>query len=295
MSQYTDYIDSNAIRLGDLANELGDYKCARENYSKALSRLRTYQGDKTAPVMMASELVEKINELSNKINRGHSVLNFDTWTLTKSSFIKGKQCVKYLFLDKYKKQERTPISQEKQLLFNQGHSFEDNFRNNEFPDGVNIKEVVGNFAYFNSYTKYLLNTPNKTTLYEATIIEDKVLVMCDVLIKNDEGLVDIYEVKLNTKINETIFNDLSLQYFVCKKRFGTKLKSFNLVLRTEDSEQNWKIIDLAIDLEKQIEVVKNKVEEYKQILSRNEPTIKMGEHCNKPYECEFMEYCKHKC
>jgi hypothetical protein len=295
MSEYISDIDYNAIRLGDLANELGDYKCALENYSKALNRLRNYQGDKTAPNMMASGLAEKINELSNKIKQGHSVLNFDTWTLTKSSFVKGKQCVKYLFLDKYKKQEKKPISQEKQLLFNQGHSFEDSFRNNEFPDGVNIKEVVGNFAYFNSYTKHLLNISDKTTLYEATIIEDKVLVMCDVLIKNDEGLVDIYEVKLNTKINDTIFNDLSIQYFVCKKRFGNNLKSFNLVLRTENSEQKWKVIDLTTDLEKQIEVVENKVEEYKQVLNKNEPNIKMGEHCNKPYECEFIEYCKLKC
>jgi hypothetical protein len=292
MSDYINYIDFNAIKLGDLANELGDYKCAVENYSKALNRLRNYQGDRMQPIMMASGLVEKINEINNKIVVGESILKFDVWKLTKSSFVKGNQCSKYLYLDRHKKQEKTPISKEKQELFNQGHSFEELVRNHEFPGGTNIKDKVGNFAYFNSYTRHLINSSDKQIIYEASIIEGEVLVMCDVLIKNEDGNIHVYEIKLNTDLNDAIIADLAIQYTICKKRFATKLKSFNVVLRTEDEDKNWKIENLTDDLEGQIEKVISKINDFKMILKKKEPIVLMGEQCNKPYECEFVEYCK---
>lgn len=293
MSDYINYIDFNAIKLADLAYEIGDYKCAVDNYSKALNRLRNYQGDRMQPIMMASGIVEKINEINTKIETGKAVLKFDVWKLTKSSFVKGNQCLKYLYLDKHKKQEKTPISKEKQELFNQGHRFEELVRNNEFPDGINIKDKVGNFAYFNSYTRHLINSTNRQTIYEATIIEEEVLVMCDILVKNEDGNIHIYEIKLNTELNDAIIADLAVQYTICKKRFTSNLKSFNIVLRTED--KNWKIENLTDNLEKQVDIVISKINDYKMILQKDEPSLLMGEHCNKPYECEFIEYCKNKC
>jgi len=44
MVDYLDCVDFNAIKLGDLANDVGDDKCAIESYSKALNKLRKYQG-----------------------------------------------------------------------------------------------------------------------------------------------------------------------------------------------------------------------------------------------------------
>jgi hypothetical protein len=293
MSDYINYIDFNAKKLADLAYEIGDYKCAVDNYSKALNRLSNYQGDRMQPIMMASDIVKKINEINNKIGIGKSVLKFDVWKLTKSSFVKGNQCLKYLYLDKHKKEEKTPISKEKQELFNQGHTFEELVRKIEFPDGINIKDKVGNFAYFNSYTRHLLNSTNRQTIYEATIIEEEVLVMCDILVKNDDGTIHIYEIKLNTELNDAIIADLAVQYTICKKRFTSNLKSFNIVLRTEDN--NWKIENLTDSLEKQVDIVISKINDFKMILQKDEPSLLMGEHCNKPYECEFIEYCKNKC
>lgn len=295
MNDYIDYIDFNSIKLADLANELGDYKVANEYYSKALKRLRKYQGDRMQPIMMASEIVKKTDDINNKIDIGKSILKFDVWKLTKSSFVKGCQCLKYLYLDKHKKQERTPISKEKQKLFNQGHTFEELIREQEFPGGINVKEKVGNFAYFNSYTKYLINSLSSLIIYEATIIEEEVLVMCDVLVKDEGGNIHIYEIKLNTELNDAIISDLSIQYAICKKRFNSKLNSFNLILRTEDKTNNWKIVNLTNDLESQIDKVTKKIKDYKTILAKDEPIIRMGEQCNKPYECEFIEYCKNKC
>jgi tetratricopeptide (TPR) repeat protein len=294
MSDYINYIDFNAIKLADLASEIGDYKCAVQNYSKALNRLRNYQGDRMQPIMMASDLVKKLEKLKQRTESGKSLFKFATWSLTKSSYVKGSQCVKYLFLDKFKKQEKTPISEEKRNLFDKGHSFENKVREVEFPNGINIKDKVGNFAYFNSYTEYLLNIKGKQVLYEATIIENKILVMCDVLIKNIDDTIDVYEIKLNKELNEAILNDLSIQYWICKKRFGDRLTSFKVILSSQN-EEKWTIRNLKNELAERQRETKNRIDEFFQILKGKEPSIKMGAQCNKPYECEFIDYCKNKC
>lgn len=68
-----------------------------------------------------------------------------------------------------------------------------------------------------------------------------------------------------------------------------------MVLRADDKNKKWKIVNLTNDLEKQVDRVYDKINNYKMILENNEPVISMGEQCNKPYECEFIEYCKNKC
>ncbi len=293
MNDYINYIDFSSIKLGDIAYEIGDYKSADDNYFKALKRLRNYQGDRMQPIMMASELVEKIEKIKSKIGRGKSILKFDVWKLTKSSFVKGNQCLKYLYLNKHKKQEKTPISKEKQKKFDQGHFFEEKVRKEQFPNGINVKDKVGHFAYFNSYTSFLINSEGGKTIYEATIIEEDVLVMCDILIKEENGKIDIYEIKFNTEVNDAIIADLAIQYTICKKRFNSNLNSFNVILRTEN--ENWKIENLTTELDKQINNVLLKISEYKAVLTKEEPIMMIGEHCNKPYECEFIDYCTNKC
>ena len=295
MDDYFNYIDHNSIKLAELATEIGDYSCAIEHYSKAIDRLHSYQGDRTAPIAMASRFIQQIKELNSKISFGKEILKYDSWKLSKTAFIKGNQCIKYLYLDKFKKTERTPFSKEKENLFKEGHSFEAWVRETEFPDGINIKDKVGHFAYFNAYTNYLINQAQKQIIYEASIIENEVLVMCDILIKQENGQIDIYEIKNNTAIKDVFKTDLALQYAICKKRFNDKLNSFNIILRNDYESRNWKIIDLSSDLEKQTAEVNLKIEALKSVLKKDEPQIDMGLHCYNPYQCEFIEYCQKKC
>lgn len=291
MADYTSYIDFGAINLGNIADEIGDYQCALEQFRKALNRLNGYQGDQMHPIFMAGELKQKIEKLETKKHLGKSILTFDAWKLTKSSFVKGNNCVKALYLDKFKRNEKNVVSKELQAIFNQGHSFEDAVRLSEFPGGINIKEQVQNFAYFNSYTNYLLSQSTETVIYEATLIEDDVLVMCDILVKHENGAIDIYEIKLNTEPNDAILSDLAIQYTICKKRFGSKLRSFNLILRSTDTDSTFKIHDLTNDLSRNVESINQKIREFKSILSKAEPEIEMGRQCQSPYECDFTGYC----
>jgi hypothetical protein len=292
MSDYIRYIDFASIKLADLAVELGDYACALEFYNKAFDRLYQYQGDRMHPIMMAGSLKETIAETERKIKKGKSVLFSESWKLTKSSFVKGSQCIKSLYLDRHKPNEKNPISQETQEVFNQGHNFENHVRELAFPGGINVKDKVGNFKYFNSYTNVLLQDEKTKIIYEATIIEDSVLVMCDICVKREDGTIDFYEIKLNKTLNDAIKSDLAIQYTICKKRFGDRLNTFNLIMRVDNENKPYQIIDLTSELAMKTKEIEDKIHKFKSVLDAQEPTIAMSDHCLKPYECNFTNYCR---
>jgi hypothetical protein len=284
--------DLGAIKLGELAFEIGDYTCALAHLFKAYNKLKEYQGDKFEMNSLMGNLSFKLKESIGRQGDGKSILLYETWKLSKSSFVRGKQCDKSLFLDKFNKMDRNPISTETQALFNRGHEFEDFVRENRFPGGTNVKEKVGNFFYFNSYTKYLMEDSTTNVIYEASIIEDEVLVMCDILVKNEDGKIDVFEIKLNSEINDAIKSDLAIQYTICKKRFGEQLNSFNLILRSNEKDQPYKIIDVTEDVSKLTHEVETQIDHFKNVLTNQEPTISMGSHCAKPYACDFTNYCR---
>lgn len=296
MDDYIQYIDNNAILLGSVALEVGDIELAKNELNRALNRLRRYQGDRMQPAYMAQHLVKKLELAQTKPANAIPVLKYERWLLSKTDYMSGLQCPKKLFLSKYKRQEQTPPDAKTKELFKQGHNFEDTFRVTEFPEGMNIKELLGSFFYFNSYTKYLLGQLDEVAVFEASFIEDEVLVMCDVVHKNKEHSYDFYEIKLHSQLNDTLVNDLAIQYYVCNTRFSSQINSFNIVLRREEGEKPWQIIDLKDRLETKLAEVAQNLNTFKAILSQQdiEPEITMGNHCQSPYKCPFMAYCEGK-
>ncbi|AFM04888.1 hypothetical protein Fleli_2523 [Bernardetia litoralis DSM 6794] len=298
MNDYIKYIDSNSIKLGKIAFEMKDYNFSLINYKKAIKRLKRYRGNDKYPLHLINLLDKKLTEIEeqkkqeeNK-NNVQSNLKYQNWKLSKSSFIKGKQCIKYLYLDKHKKKERTPPSPKTLELFKKGHQFEDFFREQNFENGINVKENLGfNFGYFSSYTDFLLEQNEKITLFEATFVENDILVMCDVVDKIGKNLYDFYEIKSHTHMQEVIWNDLAIQYFICKQKFGEKaINTFNVVLRDENNEG--KIIDAKDELEGRIGNMNSLIKNFKNVLSSQEPIIEMGKQCLSPYKCDFMAYCE---
>jgi len=239
-------------------------------------------------VMAISNSKDELEYRTEEEGNVHPILYAENWELFKSSFVKGRQCAKYLFLDKFNRNKRTPPSEETVLAFEKGHRFENMFRDEKFPGGINVKDKVGIIAHCKSYTDYLLKKDDTSIIYEATFMVSDVLIMCDVLVKNDSGMIDIYECKSALAINDAIKNDLAIQYAICKKRFGDKLKSFNLVLATED--EGWTITDMKSELKNKVEDTNRLIDEFKNVLSSSEPNISMGSHCETPYRCEFIEY-----
>ena len=293
MADYINFLDLEVIDCADAAFAKQQYNVSSLLYGMAHRKLMQYQGDRMLPIQMAGELKEKLlkSEMAWAKNPHQYPLTYNSWNLSKTSFVKGKQCLKQLYLDKYKKDERTPPTPETILLWTKGRDFEDRVRRNMFPNGIDVsKAMASKFGYFFSYTNDALINNAAITLFEATIIADEILVMVDMLDKDKDGNLDFYEIKLHSKLTKSILWDLSVQYYVVKKRFGDKLRSFNVVLRV--GNEGWKVVNVKEKLEKRLEETGAKGMEFLQLLKTGtEPEIPMGTHCDVPYSCDFKEYC----
>ena len=95
--------------------------------------------------------------------------------------------------------------------------------------------------------------------------------------------------KLNSTVKDAILNDLAIQYYVCKQRFGDRLRSFNLVLRV--ANDSWSISNRTSELELRWDEARIKIIEYQNVLENKEPNIALGKKCYTPYNCEFIDYC----
>ena len=215
------------------------------------------------------------------------------YILSKSTYVKGVQCMKSLYLNKYGKQFRTPLSKERLASFEQGRLFEKKFKA-QFRNTVDVDEKLGkNIEQYPAYTENKLNQYKEITLFEAGFIHEEVLVLTDVLQKNSDDSYTIYEVKNSTEYRDVHLWDLSVQYFVCKNRLAN-IREFNLVLKDENND-NFKIINLTEQLDNNRSLVAENISKFKTVLAQiQEPQIDIGYHCDNPYECEFKEYCRKK-
>ena len=120
--------------------------------------------------------------------------------LSKSTYIKGLQCHKALFLTKHFPEWRDKISAEQKALFNRGHKVGE-LAQQLFPKGKEIVVKKYDYAAAQLQTQQAI-AAGITTLYEATFIYNGTLVMIDILI------MSIIEESIY------LFNNKSLLFFL---------------------------------------------------------------------------------
>lgn len=213
------------------------------------------------------------------------------YLFTKTAFVRGMQCKKLVYLDKYCSKLRTPPDAETLARFRKGRDFENAFKD-LFINAIDVKQYhrFVSEKYIN-FTQTLLDKEGKVELFEAGILYDKVLVLTDVLRKNEDGSYDIFEVKHSEKINSAIEWDLAVQYYVCKHKLH-RINTFNVVTRANETE--FIVVDKKEELEEKLETVRIHIKEFEEILQGFEPDIRMGEQCESPYSCDFQDYCRVK-
>jgi predicted RecB family nuclease len=217
--------------------------------------------------------------------------------LSKSTFIRGLQCRKSLFLYKHYIQLRDPLSNEQKAIFNRGNNV-GILAQGLFPGGTDASPCSPKyFAESVAKTKSLIES-GAEVIYEAAFQYDRVLVALDILVKR-EGKWLAYEVKSSSRISPTYILDASLQSYVINKA-GLPLEDFFLVhlntgyVRKGPLELH-KLFSM-VSVKKQAAMNESMVEET--ILSEKEtlalsqvPDIAIGEQCFSPYNCDFMGQC----
>lgn len=209
--------------------------------------------------------------------------------LSKTSFLHGKRCLKALYL--HHNHRVAPRDTERGIAAHKGKRFESRVHRALFRDGVNLKEQLGNsYKLYPEYTNDLLKSNDVITLFEAGISHSRQFALLDVLCKDEQGLISIFEIKKSRHLKNGALWDATFQYSIAKKVFGDRLKEFNLIL--EGRNQDFKIMKVQDQLEKKLDEVQKKVNEYLSLIDQAiEPSIKMGKQCESPYSCKFSSVC----
>ena len=217
--------------------------------------------------------------------------------LSKSTFIRGCQCEKSLYLNKYYPKLRQEISEQLQAIFDRGHKVGE-LAQQLFPEGVNANPE-GQFVSQQTVNKTReLISSDCEIIYEAAFQFDGVLAAIDILVKGN-GKWKAYEVKSSTSVSDTYKLDAAVQYYVIANS-GIKLEDISIVhLNNEyermcelDINKLFKIESVLEDVKVLQEFVKNKISELKEVIFDKEmPSNDIGPQCSTPYDCDFISHC----
>ena len=217
--------------------------------------------------------------------------------LSKSSFIRGVQCKKSLYLYKNFYKLRDTISASQQALFSRGINV-GKIAQDIFPGGVDVTpESVFKYSESVEKTRKLIEA-GTTIIYEAAFVFNDVLAAVDMLVKREDKWF-AYEVKSSTRLSDVYRLDASLQYYVIKNA-GIELSDFFILHLNNQYVRQGKIepeklftaVSLLSDCKKNQAMIADKVRELKEISFLSAaPDIKIGKHCFEPYACDFIGQC----
>jgi hypothetical protein len=221
--------------------------------------------------------------------------------ISKSSFIRGMQCRKSLWLHFYLPEERDEISESQQQIFDNGHNV-GLLAQQLFPGGVDASrgeyEKVQEAA---AYTAALIDG-GQPVIYEAAFSDGETLCYMDILVKEADGWA-AYEVKASTQVKEYQIKDVAFQYYVIT-RSGLPLKRISLVHINNqyvrhgelDLQQLFTVEEMTrriLPMQKDIPAALLSLQEM--LKSGVFPDIAMGTQCNKPFSCDFLDFCRQSC
>lgn len=205
--------------------------------------------------------------------------------LSKSKYIRGLQCDRALWLDVFNPR-LARYTAEQMRRFDRGREFEYAFKAT-FPDGIDLSaELKRNVDAYPELTTMYLDKEEEVDLFEAGFLYDEVLVLADVVHKNADGTLDIYEVKSGNVLSETYKRDAALQHYVISH--CREIRTFNIVYSGID---DFVITDLTEELSAQHDEIARNIAVMKEILSHGEPATPTGQHCLEPYACPYQYYC----
>ena len=162
--------------------------------------------------------------------------------LSKSTYIKGEQCPKALYMYKKHPYLRDKLSMEKRAKFKRGTDVGALARS-YFPNGINMSPASPSlFGKMFEKTMQNINNPNINVMYEAVFIYNDTLIMLDILVRDGEQWRAI-EVKSSLSLSETYYQDAALQYYVLN---GCKVPISDMQLMYINGEYATSLISLRL-------------------------------------------------
>ena len=210
--------------------------------------------------------------------------------MTKTSFMRGMQCPKMLWLDRHRPGLKV-IPPEVQRRLDAGNAFGD--------------RAMGMFGQYEEMTVYRPGTtvPDTKAMVEKTRqhLEAGTPVICeaafsnynnycaaDILRKTPDGY-DLYEVKNAPSLQEQFVKDVGFQYYIIS-RCGVRIGKIFIVLHSESDEP------VPVDVTARAKGCYKWVNDHIWDLNRlqkspEEIMTEPGAQCESPYLCWYYSYC----
>ena len=222
--------------------------------------------------------------------------------LSKSKYIRGLQCERGLWLEVHNPRlARYPAATLER--FRQGRDFERRFKDT-FPHGIDISSRLrGNIMQYPVLTARLLAQAGEVVLFEAGFVYDGVLVLADVLHKQADGTVIVYEVKDSPHVSDTFRHDVAIQHYVIAHAlplvvqpdlFAPRPELRHFYLLHHDDEGAFLPEELTDYALSQWDTTAQHIARFKEVVEGAEPTTPMSPHCQQPYACPFQHYCNER-
>ncbi|MCD4732008.1 MAG: DUF2779 domain-containing protein [Bacteroidales bacterium] len=217
--------------------------------------------------------------------------------ISKSSFLRGKQCLKKLYLVKKYPELQDPVSEGQQSIFDRGHHVGE-LAQQLFPGGfIAAFDLPHGFMRSIKYTRELIRrgTP---VIYEAGLMFENTHCFV-VILKKENGKWHINEVKSSTEVKDVYIYAAAFQYHVLSS-LGLEVADVSIVFVNNQYVREGEIdiqqlftIESVYDrvLENQALIRNLLSKEVATLLKPEIPNIDIGPHCGDPYDCSFMGYC----
>lgn len=221
--------------------------------------------------------------------------------LSKSTFIRGMQCEKSLYLHKKRPYLRDRLSEEQRAKFARGHKL-GHVARDLFPGGLDMSPP----SHFQMpaairETKRMIDS-GQDVLYEAAFQYSGVRVALDVLLREAGGWKGV-EVKSSRAISDTFLWDAALQFHVITGA-GLPLEAFDIAYvrpeaipayelgHGERADEIFILQDVLPELLARQAAVEAKIDRLREVSHmQRSPDIPVGPHCSHPYPCDFIGHC----
>ncbi len=219
--------------------------------------------------------------------------------LSKSQYLKGRHCIRRVWLYNWHRELMQPPSEVQQSIFQQGHDV-GRLAHQLFPGGIEITEDHNDPAGALSSTQVAIQS-GAPAVFEAAFEFDSILIRTDILAKNNDGSWSLHEVKSSTKVKDEHFQDVAVQKYVLD-HCGFNIRNANLIhlnhqfvrqgeispeklFTTETLDRNDKFIEAYAEIPIYLARIRD-------ALAKDEvPEQMLGSICKNPYECEFKSHC----
>lgn len=211
--------------------------------------------------------------------------------LTKSNFMSGLQCQKQLWLQVKEPYRATPSTPAQQRLIDQGEEV-GQYARQQFPDG---QLMQGQGVEAVQATQKAIAT-GASCLFEAACLFDGLLIRCDILHKTSAATWELLEVKSSSEVKEEHHWDVAVQKYVLTG-VGLSISSTRLMhINTQTCffpylDNLFAIADITPEVDCLLPEIPTQLNQFRIALSKVEPTLAIGKHCESPNSCPFTGDC----